>query len=394
MSAEPISNGNSSHIQELERELEGIQEVLDRVNQSLSTIDREDFDRFTAESGRRSILVRRMEEIEAELASIRSESDELPSDVSTPTLSCQPLVTGVSVYSIALSPDGTMLLCGGSDGLVLRDATTGAMIRTYNFGSGRLSVAVSPNGRFAAGRHFDVGVQIFKLMTGERIMELPSARTHANIIFSADSKSLLAVFDGARRQVMVSGFAGGVNRAIGFGFNEEITFFTITSDGRALLAVGGSRCLLFGMGDGLPDDCPNIGVEITAASFAGGSAMALLGSSSGQIGIGVLDEQWPDHFKFQIRGILPDIGGGQGGRVHDVAISPDGRLFATRTPACVNLYQISPGKTPKHVAVFTGIGSVDVVARPTLLFATDGRSFVTAGYQGLFRGEVSGFVET
>lgn len=389
MPTEPTPNGNAARVQELEHELEGIQELITRINQSLAAIDPEDIDRLTEEGGRRAILVRRKQEIEAELASIRSEPGAPSSDGSPPILSCQPVVTGVSLNSIAFTPDGTMVLCGGNDGLLLRDAATGAVIRTFDFGNGRLSAAVSPDGRFVAGRHYDNGVAIFDLMTGERVSALPTARSQANIAFSADSKSLLAVLDGARKQVTVSGFLNGGSRAIGFGFNQEITFFTLTADGRALLAVGGSRCLLFGMGDGQPDDGPNIGGgEITAASFAGGQSLTLLGHSSGSIGIGVLTEPDPDRFKLQLTRILPDVGGG---RVHDIALSPDGRLFATRSPACVNLFRIAAGQTPVPIAVFTGIGGVDIVARPTLLFAKDGRSFVAAGYQGIFRGDVSAF---
>ena len=376
-------------LRELEDELAGVEEFITKINNALASIDSDDLDRLTEEGGRRAILVRRKQEIVAELATLRAEAGP-PTNSEVPTLSCHPIVTGVSLNSVAYTPDGTALLSGGNDGLVLRDAKSGTTLRTYDFGKGRLSAAVSPDGRFVAGRHYEDGTVIFALETGARVANQHAARSQANIAFSANNSELLAVLDGARTRVTVDRFLGGGSRAIGYGFSHEITFFTLTPDGRALLATDGPRCLLFGVSDGQPSDCPNLGGGgITAVAFASGNPLTILGNFSGRIGIATLSEPYPDRFRLDLTHLLPEAGRG---RVHDLALSPDGQLFAARCPAQIQLFRITAGQAPVHLASYTGVGSVDVVARRTLLFAPDGCSFVTAGYQGIYRGDVTHFL--
>src|SRR5262245_52413623 len=175
MAEQQPSADQSTKRQQLERELVGVREVLARIDAALAGIDPEDIDRLTAEGGRRAIMATREREIEAELAALGAASGTAP-----PILGCTPVVTGATLYSIALVADGGWLLTGGSDGMVLRDAATGAPQRSYEITRGRLSVAVSQDGRYAAGRSYDDGAVVFDRETGQRHRHFPYARTQAN----------------------------------------------------------------------------------------------------------------------------------------------------------------------------------------------------------------------
>ena len=370
-------------LQQLERELVGVREVLARIDAALAGIDPEDLDRLTDEGGRRAIMAAREREIEEELAALRAGPGMAP-----PILGCTPVVTGATLYSIALIPDGSAILTGGSDGLMLRHAATGATLRKYELSGGRLSVAVSPDGRYVAGRSYDDDAIVFDRKTGQRHRHFPDARTQANVAFTKE-KYLAAVREGSRKQVTFDRVSGVGQRVIGAGFNEEIVLLAFPDHGRAMLAIGGPRCLLFGMGDGAPNDCPNIGGgPITAAAFAPGGVHTLLGHTYGQLGLGVLEEPDTDRFKFKLTHLIPS---GERGRVFDVDFSPNARLFAVRRAGSVELFSREDGHAPVIIATYTGVGSVDPVARRSLLFAPDGQSFLTAGYQGLFRGDTSSF---
>lgn len=385
MADEQPAGGRAARVQELERELIGVREVIARIETAVATIDPDDFDRLAAEGGRRAVLAGRQREIEAELAVLRTE----PAGT-TPVRGCDALATGVALYSIAFVPDGSGLLTGGEDGLVLRHPATGAAVRTYEFPGGRLSAAVSPDGRYVAGRSYDLGAVVFDRDTGHRVRHFPDARTPANIAFTKEQYWLAAVREGSRTRVTLDRVGGNGQRAIGYGFNEEVTLLAFPDHGRALLAVGGSRCLLFGMGDGIPDNDPNIGGgAITAAAFAPGGTLALLGHEGGQIGLGVLEEPDPDRFRFQLTYLIP---ANDRGRVYDVDFSPDGRLFAVRRADRVELFRRVEGHAPAILATYTGVGGVDPVARRSLLFTPAGESFIAAGYQGLYRGDVSAFL--
>lgn len=385
MAKDQPSVEQGTKLQQLERELAGVREVLARIDAALAGIDPEDIDRLTAEGGRRAIMTAREREIEAELAALRAGPGTAP-----PILGCTPVVTGATLYSIALVPDGSALLTGGSDGLMLRDTATGATLRNYEFSEGRLSVAVSPDGRYVAGRSYDHGAVVFDRGTGQRHRHFPDARTQANIAFTKEKYWLAAVREGSRKQVTLDRVSGDGQRVIGYEFNEEIVLLAFPDHGRAMLAVGGPRCLLFGMGDGAPDDSPNIGGgPITAAAFAPGGVHTLLGHTDGQLGLGVLEEPDTGRFKFKLTHLIPS---GERGRVFDVDFSPDARLFAVRRAESVELFRREDGHVPVIIGTYTGVGGVDPVARRSLLFAPDGRSFFTAGYQGLFRGDTSAFV--
>ncbi|MCB0023364.1 MAG: hypothetical protein M9936_09375 [Caldilinea sp.] len=60
-------------------------------------------------------------------------------------------------------------------------------------------------------------------------------------------------------------------------------------------------------------------------------------------------------------------------------------LRISRSPVTAMRCLRSSGSPPSLVESYEGMGSADVVARKTLILAADGKSMITAGYQGIYR---------
>jgi WD40 repeat protein len=304
---------------------------------------------------------------------------------------CQQVVDSGAIYSIALSPDGVDLLAGGDGGLSLHDASNGDLIQRFDMTGGRLSVAYSPDGHYVAARDYDQGVMVFDRDSSSPLARLESARSAANIAFTLDSNALLVVDDSDRKKVSRWSFLTGEVVPLGYGFNGEVLFLSLSADGRVLVASDdASRNLAFGMPDGKPYahiDFPGSGGgSMTAAAFSlVGGLHVLCGYERGGVGLGEFVEQSHGPPKPQFTHTLPHSAEVVGERVYDVAFSPNADLFAVRYHSRVELWQRSSGSPPSLVETYEGMGSTDVVARKTLMFAADGKSMITAGYQGIYR---------
>ena len=121
----PVERG--TNVQQLERELAEVRATLARIDAALATVDPDDIDCLTDRRWAPGNHGRREKEIEAELAALRA-----PPSAAPEILAGTPVVTGVALNSIALLPDSSGILTGGDDGMVLRDAATGAVRANYD----------------------------------------------------------------------------------------------------------------------------------------------------------------------------------------------------------------------------------------------------------------------
>lgn len=323
-----------------------------------------------------------------ENTSVDDELEERVPDVMTRT--CQQIVDSGSIYSIALSPDGVDLLAGGYAGLSLHDASNGDLIQTFDVPGGRLSVAYSPDGHYVASRDYDQGVMVFDRDSSSPLARLESARSAANIAFTLDSNALLVVDDSDRKKVSRWSFLTGEVVPLGYGFNGEVLLLSLSADGRVLVASDdANRNLAFGMPDGNPYahiDFTRGGGSMTAAAFSRvGGLHVLCGYEIGGVGLGEFVKQPYGPPRPQFTHTLLHSTEVDGERVYVVAFSPNADLFAVRYHSRVELWQRSSGSPPSLVESYEGMGSADVVAQKTLIFAADGKSMITAGYQGIYR---------
>jgi RNA polymerase sigma factor (sigma-70 family) len=115
----------------------------------------------------------------------------------------------VSVSSVAVSPDGS-LVATGADGVRLYDARTGTLLRAIG-DAGDRGVAFAPDGRHlaAAGFHMDKLIGIYDVQSGKRVQSL-AGHTEWEIdalAFSPDGKLLAST--GVDKQLLVWELATG-----------------------------------------------------------------------------------------------------------------------------------------------------------------------------------------
>jgi WD40 repeat protein len=154
----------------------------------------------------------------------------------------------ISVNSVAVSPDGS-LIATGADGVRLYDARTGALLRAFGDswdqnGPGGRGVAFSPDGRTlaAAGFHKDKRVGIFDVQTGKRLQSL-AGHTEWEIdaiAFSPDGKLLASA--GVDKQILVWELATGKLRHRLADQPSRVPALAFSPDS-ATLAGGGNKTI-------------------------------------------------------------------------------------------------------------------------------------------------------
>lgn len=126
-------------------------------------------------------------------------------DVVTGVLKLCITVPGAFVYDVAVSPDGELLLAGGSDGLIgvwrLHDGHEIKRIslkKTEKHSFGASSVDFSPDGRFCLATYADGFVHILDSRSWLEVSRMGPRRRGVEVArFSGDGNRVLAVSDGA-----------------------------------------------------------------------------------------------------------------------------------------------------------------------------------------------------
>lgn len=103
------------------------------------------------------------------------------------------------IHDLAMSSDGKYLAAGGRfPAVILWDLHTGEVIRTYGVHDDIYSVAISPDGTIlAAGGGYEGAVLLWDLESGRLLRTLPMENKSMALAFSADGRVLVAGdFDG------------------------------------------------------------------------------------------------------------------------------------------------------------------------------------------------------
>ena len=99
---------------------------------------------------------------------------------------------GVETDSVAMTPDGALVLTGDTDHRIrVWDARDGRLLRTLAGHGGAVELlAVSPDGRTLASYAQDLVVKLWSLPTGRELMTMPGRDQLRRVLFTPDGLGL------------------------------------------------------------------------------------------------------------------------------------------------------------------------------------------------------------
>jgi len=281
----------------------------------------------------------------------------------------------LSVWAIALSPDGCRLAIGGptADGNVrVYDLTTRKLLLTLRGETRVISLAFSPDGRRLASAGYDRIIRLWDTTTGHEVLAL---RGHAaqlgRVLFSPDGQRLAsASADGTVRVWDASPFDENANPKIRTISGHDGEFFGVTFSPDNRLLASASTDGAIKLWD------PQTGEEVRGFHGHNEAALCVAFSPDGQrLLSGSMDRTarlWDtrtgeelvicNDFNFETM-------------VRSVAFSPDGRAFATGSHQRLQLWDTETGR--RLLAREADRGIVFGIA-----FSPDDQRMATVGLQG------------
>ena len=275
--------------------------------------------------------------------------------------------TTSSVSSVAFSPDGAGVLTGSSDRTALRDAATGAEIRSFSgHTSGVGSVAFSPDGTKVLTGSSDGTAKLWDTATGGEIRTFSGSPA----CFSPDGTKVLtgSADDTAKLWDAATGaeirtFTGHANNISSVAFSPDGTkTLTGSTDTTAKLwdTETGEQIRIFGHTD-----------QVASVGFSPDGTKILTGSSTGSPDYRDGAKLWDAETGEEIRTFS-----GHTHRVNSVAFSPDGTKVLTGSwDIAAKLWDAQTGE---ELRTFAGHTSNVFCAA----FSPDGTKVLTSAHDG------------
>jgi WD40 repeat protein len=295
-----------------------------------------------------------------------------------PLGSIQKLPSGV--FSIAVSPDGTMLAAGFADGTV----------QLYNTGAGGLvaagapirmqpavvnAVAFSPDDRLLASAGLDAGVTLVRLTGGlpgtqPHVIHLSGSAPARSIAFAPTSDALAATTNTGWIKV----WNGRTLQPMGSDHPSRLALYSVAfnpkATGQVQVAAGGldGHVYLWSVGAQLPSVLPGGHGAIDTVAFSpNGTRLAAAGTSDTIQLYNMLSLQ-------STPALLP----GHAGVVTSLAFSPDGRTLASGSAdETIRLWPL-PLANQSGRGLPAALGALDATA-----FSGDDRLLVAGGAGGV-----------
>ncbi len=282
------------------------------------------------------------------------------------------LPTNAEVNAVAISPDGTLVVGGGKDGLIsVWDASSGELKREIPKRSDAASLsevtslAFSSDGKTLASGRADANILIWDVQTGEKINTLRGHSKRVNSVsFAADGQTLASGADDTTVKLWDVRALGGQPKK-SFSLDSPVKAVAFSGDGSIIAGAGGSsdgRLRLWDTAIGAfkPPEITKSGV-ITSLSF----------SSDGKLAGGTSDATiviW-DAQRTQTNTLR-----GHKAQVNGVAFSPLGDSLVTGGGDMKVLLWDAEGYGPYKRELTQNTGPVNAVA-----ISRDGRLIASAG---------------
>ena len=283
------------------------------------------------------------------------------------------------VSSIAMTPDGQLIASASEDKTIkLWNLRTGKLLRTLTGHSeGIRSVAMTPDGKLLASGGDDKTIKLWNLDTGNLLRTLTG---HSDIVqavtISPDGK-LIASGSNDKTVKLWNLQTGKAIRTL-TGFSSIVYSVAISPDGQTLIS-GAEKLYLWHLPTGklistISDPSGNV---VAALAMTPDGETLVSGSNWGKFSLWNLP-----NLVNGCKGVQPCrpthiLSGSNGGWVHSLAISPDGKTLATGSDRenTIKLWNASTGEP--RITISNRLTSVE-----SLAFSPDGKSLVTNGEDG------------
>jgi WD40 repeat protein len=266
-------------------------------------------------------------------------------------------------YSVAVSPDGTLLATGQSSGQVLLfRISDGALVRTLNGHTDQVfSVAFAPNGATLASGSADRTVRIWRVSDGRRLRTLTGHTFFVmSVAFSPDGTTLASgSFDGTVRLYRTTNF--GLLRTLNH--TDSVNAVAFSADSRVIASGGGDVAVrLWQVSNGaLLRSLAGSEKHFVSSLRFSGSATVVVAGFDGHIRL------WR-----AADGALQATFGEHTGGVRTVAFAPNGTLLASAADdTTAKLWRTADGTVAQ-----TLIGHIDVIN--AVAFSPDSSLVATA----------------
>ncbi|HEY9172533.1 MAG TPA: protein kinase [Verrucomicrobiae bacterium] len=275
-------------------------------------------------------------------------------------------------YSVAFSPDGKCLACGGSDVMEVWDLTREQRLHQFSLGGrvGDISVVFSPDGETLAAAGTDRTLSILDAKTGERLRALRGHKDKIwSLAFAPDGRTMAT--GSGDSTVKLWDVVDGKELATLTGHSSTVRSLAFTPDGRTLVS-GSFRELKFwnlettNLLHTIEDVSPLVALSPDGRLLASGAETA-------QGGIRLRD--------FATRRELGRIVG-HTDAIYHIAFSADGKTLATASwDGTAKLWRVPGGELLMTLPSNSG-----VVWATT--FSRDGQSFAMSSGSGAIGGRV------